>query len=144
MALGLRFINRGFCRSASIRLFRTIHTKLSSSQLQQNPNHWASSGCSKYCKVSIVLPSRRSRWLWTNLDNNRLHTFSYSRRPRCPTSSMPLQLPESVSTQYLIPRRSRTPVHRACQNIFRYVPFPSLKELDLALPLTHDFATLEL
>ncbi|KAF2873216.1 hypothetical protein BDV95DRAFT_376757 [Massariosphaeria phaeospora] len=153
----LRLVNQGFCRSASIRLFRTIRVVCSIDSMSRDPNHSAPKSLfelskSRYCLdvrkvvvciigghfVGLMDPDAPGlRQFMQDLaavlpeclaDFRRLSSFTFSVRPRLKGEPCHETLREQFAA--------------IMANTFRYVPFGGLEELELNLPLTQDFAAL--
>ncbi|EPE31610.1 hypothetical protein GLAREA_12366 [Glarea lozoyensis ATCC 20868] len=136
----LRLINKGFCRSASLRLFRIMHVKYPSSEMS---NHWAPKRLfelsqSQYCTAVREIEVATERYKSDRPAKLQLFTEDLA-------ALLPASLCNFKSLSVLklsFPNTPRSMCTELVGNIFRYVPLSSLNELHLALPLTCDFATL--
>ncbi|TAQ90831.1 hypothetical protein B7494_g873 [Chlorociboria aeruginascens] len=139
----LRLINKGFCRSASLRLFRIIHAKLSDSRLQESPDHWAPKRLfelsqSPYCAAVREIEVDINIFGYHSSADLRLFIEDLAALlPVCLCNFRDLS---ALSISF--PDEPQPLCTELLNNIFRYVPLSSLKKLRLALPLTYDFATL--
>ncbi|KAJ5607072.1 hypothetical protein N7537_003691, partial [Penicillium hordei] len=134
----LRLVNRAFCRSASPWLFRHINAECTSSLVTPSLEQIMRLSKSPYatCVCQIDFGFKESR----QSDASTLYIEDLAERH----SSLLIKFTNLRALGFHEPPLSLPQAQRAAYidtviSIFCYIPLPSLSELEVRFPITHDF-----